>query len=262
MDIVNTSHSLESGCQAGVTRSSRQCLERWSLHSNFEAFFFKCRFQDSFLPSLLTSEEEDSDEVTMGEEAEPRGPLLQGPFPLPGSWLCDCCLCLWCLQGKALRGGELHLGDSSPSKMNTNILCHDPPSCSTHSACLTQLAATARAQSTSASRLKCPFALGDAPGSWWAGAGARSFYAVLQGVSGKARALLTTSVGSIFLLIFLSRSRKLTRNFCCLAKQNGKLGCWKTAPCLCVGFCNDELILRRLKAGERGVCPFGKMAAS
>lgn len=170
MDIVNTSHSLESELSGWgnqeLSAASGACTAILKLF-----FFFKRRFQDSLLPSLLTSKEEDSGEVTVGEEAEPRGPLLQGPFPLPGSWPCDCCLCLWCLQGKALRGGELHLGHSSPSKMNTNISCHDPPSCSTHSACLTQLAASARAQSTSASRLKCPFALGDGPGSWWAGAG-------------------------------------------------------------------------------------------
>ena len=48
------------------------------------------------------------------------------------------------------EGGELHLGNSSPSEMNTNIQCRDPhpppPSCSTHSACWTLLAAIVRAQ--------------------------------------------------------------------------------------------------------------------
>lgn len=137
--------------------------------------------------------------------------------------------------------------------------------CPTHSACLTLSAAIVWAHSTPASKLKCPFALGDEACVWVGRAVEQSFMEMLWKrsfgvcVSGRVNYWHIQWVLSSFNFLLFP---KLARNVCCFAKQNGSLGYLKTTPFPCVGFCSDELIEETPGGRERGVCLLEKIVRS
>ena len=61
---------------------------------------------------------------------------------------------------------------------------------------------------------------------------------------------------------FLLPFPQANQEFCCPAKQNGKLCCLKAAPFRSVGFGKDELLQETQGGGEKGACLLGKMVES
>lgn len=124
------------------------------------------------------------------------------------------------------EGGELHLGNSSPSEMNTNIQCRDPSFLFYTFSMLDTVSSRCAGPETSASRLECPFALGDEAyvlvgGGRGRGKGLQQRWgrSILQGVSVDAWIIIDIFGGFCLPLVLLSYSHKLTRNVCVLPSR-------------------------------------------